>query len=181
MERSTITLMIASALILFSSQALALDGYQHRKGLFGGLGFGGAHIKSDADAAKGHIGYNFRARIGGGVNERLTLEAELGINTSTYTQSGAEVEDTTRTIGLGANFFLGKEFYLRAVGGIAEAHSKVSSSSNKETGLFAAGGAGFEFFANSDLAIGVGVDFQHQIYDESSVNALSFGVTANWY
>ena len=54
-------------------------------------------------------------------------------------------------------------------------------SSDTETGLFVGGGVGYEFFANADLAIGVGVDFQHQMYDELNISALNLGITANWY
>ena len=181
MKRWTAPILFAIALSLCAGPALALDGYQKRKGIFYGLGFGGGHIKGDAEGSEGHIGYNFRARIGGGVNEQLTLDAELGFSNASYTQNDAKVEDSTRTIGVGANVFLGKDLYVRLQGGIADTTSEIGPTSNDETGLFVAGGAGYEFFANADLAIGVGVDFQHQMYDDSNVNALNFGVTANWY
>ena len=55
------------------------------------------------------------------------------------------------------------------------------SNEDTQTGLFVGGGAGYEFFANADLAIGLGVDFQHQMYDDLNLNSLNLGITANWY
>ena len=181
MTRWTTPILISLALSFFASQALALPQYQKRTGIFYGAGFGGGHIKADSEGAEGHVGYNFRVRIGGGVNEQLTLEAELGFSNASYTQNDAKVEDSTRTVGVGANLFVAKDLYFRVQGGIADTTSEIGPTSNDETGLFVAGGAGYEFFANAQLAIGVGVDFQHQIYDDMNVNALNFGVTANWY
>lgn len=185
MLRSTLSLLIACSILLIANQALALDGYQKRKGIFYGLGFGGGHIQSDAEDSKGRIGYNFRARIGGGVNEQLTLDAEFGLANASYAQSGGDVEDSTTTVGVAASYFLAEGFNIRVQLGIADLKSEFTNgndtSSNDETGIFVAAGVGYEFFANADLAIGVGVDFQHQMYDDNNVNALNFGVTANWY
>lgn len=182
MKRFNLSIIVTTICLLFVGQALALDGYRDRRGLFYGVGFGGGQTKADTDGADSHIGYNFRARIGGGIDKNLTLDAELGLNTVSYSQSGVDVEQNVSTVAIGGNLFVRDGLYLRLQGGIAELSvSADGNNGDTETGLFLGGGAGYEFFANADLAIGLGVDFQHQMYDDLNLSSLNLGITANWY
>lgn len=182
MQRFHLSAIVITVCLLFVSQALALDGYRDRRGLFYGVGFGGGQTTSDIDGADSHIGYNFRARIGGGVDQTLTLDAEIGLNSVNYSQAGVNVEQGVTTVAVGANVFIEQGLYIRFQGGIAELSVHLDDSAEgAETGLFFASGAGYEFFANADLAIGLGVDFQHQMYDDQNLSALNLGITANWY
>ena len=181
MKRFHLVIACAFLFSMISQQAFALDGYQKRQGLYYGVGFGGGQASSDAEGAESHITYNFRARIGGGIDENLTLDAEFSLQNGEDDIAGATVEYTTSLVGIGGSYFLNKGLYVRAGGGIASFESESGDISNSETGLYVAGGLGYEFFANADLAVGVGLDFQRQMYDDANVNALNFGVTANWY
>ena len=185
MNRFYFSTLVTTICLLFVSQALALDGYRDRRGLFYGVGFGGGQTKADVDGADGHIGYNFRARVGGGIDKELTLDAEIGLNSVAYSQSGLDVTQDITTVAVGGSIFVNQGLYLRVQGGIAEMTIETElgpvSESDSQTGLFVGVGAGYEFFANADLAIGLGVDFQHQMYDDGNLNALNLGITANWY
>lgn len=181
MNRFNLSISVITLLLLFASQALALDGYRDRRGLYYGAGFGGGQTKADTDGADSHIGYNFRARIGGGIDQNLTLDAEIGLNTVSYSQSGVDIEQDVSTVAIGGNLFVRDGLYFRLQGGIAELSIETDNTEDTQTGLFLGGGAGYEFFANADLAIGLGVDFQHQMYDDLNLSSLNLGITANWY
>ena len=163
---------VAAALMLSATSAHALDAWRDRKGLFygGGVGFGVG--KTDAQGAENEVAINGRLRLGGGVNDMLTLDAELGL--------GNQIDvDTTLVTGmLGANVFVVDGMYLRAMGGMAHIGPKQGESS---TGLGFGAGLGYEFFANSDLAVGVGADVQHHAFDNFGFNAFNFGVTFTMY
>jgi hypothetical protein len=163
---------VAAALMLSATSAHALDAWRDRKGLFygGGVGFGVG--KTDVDTAENEVAINGRLRLGGGVNDMLTLDAELGL--------GNQIDvDTTLVTGmLGANVFVVEGMYLRAMGGMAHIGPKQGESS---TGLGFGAGLGYEFFANSDLAVGVGADVQHHAFDNYGFNAFNFGVTFTMY
>jgi hypothetical protein len=163
---------VAAALILSATSAHALEAWRDRKGLFygGGVGFGVG--KTDVDTAENEVAINGRLRLGGGVNDMLTLDAELGL--------GNQIDvDTTLVTGmLGANVFVVDGMYLRAMGGMAHIGPKQGESS---TGLGFGAGLGYEFFANSDLAVGVGADVQHHAFDNYGFNAFNFGVTFTMY
>jgi len=163
---------VAAALMLSATSAHALDAWRDRKGLFygGGVGFGVG--KKDIQGDENEVAINGRLRLGGGVNDMLTLDAELGL--------GNQIDvDTTLVTGmLGANVFVVDGMYLRAMGGMAHIGPKHDKSN---TGLGFGAGLGYEFFANSDLAVGVGADVQHHAFDNYGFNAFNFGVTFTMY
>ena len=181
MRQWSIRVLMISAVLLCWTQALALDGYRDRRGIFYGFGLGGGQTKVDVSGSKGRLGHNLRFRIGGGVNKTLTLDAEIGLHSASYTESTVDMERTISTFGIGGNSFINDGLYLRLAFGMAEFTQDSDISSDTETGLFVGGGVGYEFFANADLAIGLGVDFQHQMYDDLNISALNLGITANWY
>ena len=69
MHQWSLRILITSAAILCCTQALALDGYRDRRGIFYGVGFGGGQTKTDVSGAKGRLGHNLKLRIGGGVSQ----------------------------------------------------------------------------------------------------------------
>lgn len=169
--RTTAT-AVAAALMLSATFAHALDAWRDRKGLFygGGVGFGVG--KTDVEGAENEVALNGRLRLGGGVTDMLALDAEIGL--------GNQIDvDTTLVTGmLGANVFVVDGLYLRAMGGMAHFAPKRGEST---TGLGFGAGLGYEFFANSDLAVGVGADVQHHGFDDYGFNAFNFGVTFTMY
>jgi hypothetical protein len=163
---------LAAATVMLGSvsSAWALDGYRDRKGLLYGLtvGFGGSK-PGDADR---EMGVDVRGRVGGGPAANITLDAELGYDRL------IDVDASSITGYAGVNFFLIDNLYLRGMGGIAHFSPDEGKS---ETGLGVGGGVGYEFFVNSDLAIGGLLDYQKQFYKEFDVDTFSFGVTLSMY
>lgn len=164
----------ATAVVLCAtgSQAFALDAYRDRTGLFygGNLGFGAG--KPDTAGAENKAGLNFGGRVGGGINQNLTLDFDLGMTR----QLG--VSNSLLTGFVGANVFPAGDLYVRLMGGIAYASFEDVDGS---TGFGAGAGVGYEFWANADMAVGVGVDFQHHFYDSAGFNALNLGLTFTVY
>jgi hypothetical protein len=179
-RRITISLVFLFVVGLFS-QAQALDGYRDRKGLFTGLHLGGASAKSDFAGAKSHIGYVIGGKIGGGVNQNLTLDGSLSMRFESYDEAQISVSTQTTTMYLGVNYFVKDGLYLRGMGGIAQASSEAGGTDNSETGLGFGAGLGYEFFASAQLAVGVGGEFQMLQFDDASVTVINFGISANWY
>ncbi len=175
-------------LLISAGQALALDAWRDRRGLFLGLELGAGSGGADSEGAENHLGFNFHGRVGGGLSRQLTLDLELGLYHESYeskpaqTQKSFDVSTDIYSALLGANFFFTKGLYLRGLGGIAQISTESDEASNtSEMGLALGLGAGFEFFANADLAVGVGGDYRRFMFDKFNYNLISFGVTASWY
>lgn len=184
-------LLTALCVLGIASQALALDGYRDRRGLFYGLGLGGGSFQTDADNAESSLGFHLRGRVGGGINERVTLDGELGWRFhSEETNVGIgkiTLDYDIITAYIGGSFFVFDGLYIRAMGGLAhlvvgaESTGGLTAEDHSETGLGLGAGAGYEFFATSDLAIGIGADFQLLMFDDTDANLINFGVQATWY
>ncbi len=161
----------ATLVLLCATQAFALDGYRQRKGLLygGAVGFGVGQL--DKPGQNGEVGLNLRGRVGGGVTDVFTLDGEMGL------MEQFDVERRVVTGYFGANYFLYDGLYLRGFGGMAHLGGKEST-----TGLGFGGGAGYEFFANADLAVGMGADVQLQKFgEEGDFTAFNFNIIFNVY
>lgn len=174
MKSNVVALALSAATLttLAAGPAFALDAYRDRTGIFygGGLGFGAG--KADTTGAETKAGLNIDGRIGGGLTQNLTLDFDMGLTQ----QLGA---DTTLVTGfVGVNLFPVGDLFVRLKGGVAHASLEGGDGG---TGLGVGGGLGYEFWANADLAVGVGVDFQHHFYDAAAFNALNFGLTFTVY
>lgn len=192
-NRRVSALLAALMIIGLAGEAFALDGYRDRRGIFYGLGIGGGANQFDTDGADNQLGFHIRGRVGGGINERVTLDGELGYRTESEESDGLSGELTVSrdflSLYMGANFFVFDGLYLRAMGGLnqlvvtATLDGPVGSTSDDDstTGLGLGGGIGYEFFASADLAIGIGFDFQYLMYDDFTANQMNFGAQFNWY
>jgi len=147
--------------------AAALDNYRSRKGIFygGSLGLG-----KDVKGAEGKFGYFLRGRVGGGLNDSLTLDGELGL----WMQDDA----TVLTAMFGLDFFLIDGLYVRGMGGLANLSPEHGDG---EAGFGAGGGLGYEIFANADLAIGIGADYQRHFDNHFDNNVVSLAISATMY
>ncbi len=179
------TLLLASSAFflvsLFASSAWALDGYRDRKGLYGGATLMGSWSQADYSGAESNLGLGMGLRIGGGVNSQLTLDLSAATRSGSYTEAGADVESTSSTMFLGANYFLNDGLYIRAMGGLAKITNEMGPIETNETGLGGGLGLGYEFFGSADLAVGVGGEFQIHSFDDFNVQFVNIGVTATWY
>ncbi len=186
-------LLAALMVIGLAGEAFALDGYRDRKGMYYGLSLGGGSAKADTDGADSKLGIHLRGRVGGGINKHVTLDGELGWRyQSTDEDVGLgelTVTEQFLTMYVGGSFFVFDGLYVRAFGGLAHLIVSVDFDGgiingyddDSYTGLGMGAGLGYEFFASSDLAIGIGADVQQQIYDDASITQFNFGVSANWY
>lgn len=178
---------VLSGLIVLTlaGQAFALDAWRDRRGLLFGLGIGGGIGQVHADAGDGdsEVGVNFRARVGGGLNEKLTLDFDFGMHFQSGEVGPVDVS-TQLTSGLvAANFFVMDGLYLRGMGGMGHISSEPEGKGegDSEAGLGLGFGAGYEFFANADLAIGGGADYRYFFFDDAEFSLIGFGITATWY
>lgn len=175
-----------------AGQAFALDGYRDRRGLYFGLNVGGGAGQATMDDLKSNrsLGLTIGARVGGGVNKRLTLDLAVDgyFQTGNEEVNGVEFDvDTNLWSGLlGGSFFLADGLYVRGGFGLAsierERTSKTATGGkDDEVGLGFSVGGGYEFFANGDLAVGAGGDFRAFTFDEVTYNIVNIGITATWY
>lgn len=189
-NRPLVYLTTLATLATLVSPALALDAFRDRRGLFFGLLAGGGGTKADIDGAERQLGFNLRARVGGGATEQLTLDAEYGFNLHSDEPFSRQLHSWT----VNANLFpvKGTGLFIRGGGGLVlgvlevdpytgPAGVEIGGGSESELGLGLGAGVGYEFFANSDLAVGLLVDFQYQTFDEFTLNSLNLGITATWY
>ncbi|MEZ4468697.1 MAG: outer membrane beta-barrel protein, partial [bacterium] len=183
-----------AALLGTAGNALALDGWHDRRGLFFGLGLGGGIGQVHTDDIDGdqEMGLNLRARIGGGVNKQLTLDFDLGMHFQSTNTAGIDMDQTITTGMVGANYFLMDGLYLRGMAGMGHYSTEPQNAKidgDSEVGLAIGAGAGYEFFANADLAIGVGADFRRVFFTidaapkdvDAAFDLIGFGITATWY
>ena len=186
--RSSLVAALAAVLVLtVAGEALALDAWRDRRGLLFGVGIGAGSGKTDVKDADSHIGFNFSARIGGGVSKDLTLDADLGLHKASFEQDshGTSTIDVSYTIFtgmIGANFFVYDGLYVRGMGGVANISTERDPGKDTdETGTGVGLGAGYEFFASADLAVGVGADYRLLFFDDVDFTMINFGVTGTWY
>lgn len=186
-------LLAALMVIGLAGEAFALDGYRDRKGMFYGLSLGGGSATPDTDGAESRLGIHLRGRVGGGINKHVTLDGELGWRYQSTEEDAAfgeyTVSETFLTMFVGGNFFVIDGLYIRAFGGLSHLIQSFEYDGtfvngfddDSYTGLGVGAGLGYEFFASSDLAIGIGGDFQHHMFDDFAVDQINFGVSGNWY
>jgi hypothetical protein len=172
-----------AALVLgTASSAWALDAWRDRRGLYFGAQVGAGSGQSDADGAESQIGFNLRARVGGGINKQLTLDAELGWRTASYDQGPRDISESLFTGLVGGSFFIYDGLYVRAQGGVGQLTLDADPGGDDGyTGFGFGAGVGYEFFATADLAVGVGGDYQLFSFDDFNFTTINFGVTATWY
>jgi hypothetical protein len=181
--------LFAGLLVLgLAGEAFALDGFRDRRGLYFGINLAGGAGQAEADGFKSdrNLGLSIGARVGGGINRRLTLDFSVDgyfqTRNDEITAGLTREVDTTLLSGMiGGSFFLVDGIYVRGMGGLAQITQTVDKAESDEVGLGLGLGAGYEFFANSDLAIGAGVDYRMFTFDEADYNILNVGITATWY
>ncbi len=171
------TVTTLATLLLAASPAMALDGYQDRKGMFGGIGIGGGGGRTDVDNVDvgDGIGIVAQGRVGGGINDRLTMDLSYTWFTRDRTGHGL--------LGVGSNIFLTEELFLRLGVGLGRG-VVTDADGNAETedfsmGLFA--GGGIEFFLNSNMAAGFTVQLQQHMVSAVRYTGVHGVAGLTWY
>ena len=165
---------VSAAIVLLSAApALALDGYQDRRGLFLGVNAGGG-ISAPAEGDS-EFGSRFGMRVGGGVSESLTLDVS-----GDFLFMGDKLGRVLSFYGGGAYFFVPMAF-VRAGIGFSHYKRDVGLVSESDPGLSFQVGAGFEMFVNSDLAAGFSVNYDRQQFDPGGINQVTGLIGISWY
>ena len=173
-----IALSIAALFVLGSfSEAMALDGWRDRKGMLYGAHVGAGSAQSDQEGAESRFGFNAGARVGAGVNTKLTLDASF--NYRSDDKDGVETSGLSFMVS--GNYFIVDGLYARLGGGLVTFSASTAKDTDDETGLGIGLGLGYEVFANSDLAIGFGVGFDHQRFDDFNMNVFTLNISSTMY
>lgn len=177
---------VATMLVLsVASPSAALDAYQDRRGLFSGISIGGgAAIVPDSDTG-GEILLDFQ--LGGGATENLTLAFDVDL----WFQLFDAYQNWMVVPGPELNFFIWEGLFVRAGFGMAlvfvrgdEVQGPRNPGSEVDDNDFTLGfdgslGLGYEFFANSNLALGLAIEcdyFALDDYDDVVSVGFSFGI-----
>jgi hypothetical protein len=184
----------ALAIMCVSGQAFALDGYQDRRKLFWGLGLGGGvglvNAEDPQDATgldQGRkLGMHLSGVVGGGLTQNITLGGEVNLWSRQVRINDAELAHNHANFMALANLFLIEGLHLEGGAGFAYgAYDTVRGSgqttSYGEMGLALKAGAGFEFFVNSQIAIGVRAGYTRHFYTNGDFDTVAGGATFRWY
>jgi len=171
-----------------TTDASALDGYQSRENVFGGLSAGGAYgfVNRNGDLLDEGPGMHLEGVLGGGVTDRLTLGVEVDW-WSRSVDKGSSNDFTLHHGSAGgvADLFVLGGFHLSGGAGFAygicNGTREDDDCSWQELGLAAEAGVGYEFWFNGTLAGTADLGYTHHFYSRTSFDtaALTFGL--RWY
>lgn len=200
MQDKTAQMMILAAATLLpmmvSSEAMALDGYADRRGLFGGLTVGGGVGLVEVDQSDDccetgldqgrKLGLNLGAQLGGGVSKDLVFLGEANWWARTVQINEDSLEHHHMSFNALVEYFLFDALFLEGGGGLAYGIYDVASFDRRveryqELGLALKGGAGFEFFVNGQVAIGMRFGYTRHFYTNGSYDVVNGGLTLRWY
>lgn len=192
-HKLAITASIMLLTLTLSQSAFALDGYQDRRGLFAGVGVGGGVglVDVDTNASTGidqgrKLGLHLNGMVGGGVTDWLVLGGEANWWARTAYIGDNALSHNHMSFNTVANLFLLEGLFIEGGGGLAYAifdtqGPSVDTLRYQELGLALKGGAGFEMFVNSQIAIGMKVGYTRHFYTNADFDTVAGGVTVRWY
>jgi len=186
--RIGLVLVTAAVVLALASPSAALDAHQDRRGLFSGISMGGgAAIVPDKDTG-GEILLDFQ--LGGGATQNLTLALDVDI----WFQLFDSYQNWLVVPGPELNYFLWEGLFVRVGFGMAltfirgEELPEPTGGDNPiddndfTLGFDASAGLGYEFFANSNLAMGLAVEFDYFLLDEvDDVMSVGFSFGIRYY
>ncbi|MEC9400512.1 MAG: outer membrane beta-barrel protein [Myxococcota bacterium] len=184
---------IALLTLTVSQSAMALDGYQDRRGLFAGVGVGGGVGLVDVEGNEStgidsgrKLGLHLNGMIGGGASDRLVIGGEGNWWARTAYIGDNALSHHHMSFNAVANFFILDGLFVEGGGGLAYAIFDTQGPSvdpihYQELGLAVKGGAGFEMFVNSQVALGLKVGYTRHFYTNADFDTVAGGVTVRWY
>lgn len=174
--------------LLVATEAFALDGYQSRKHVFGGLGAGGGYglVNEDGELLDEGPGMHLQGVVGGGVSDRLTLGVEVDWwSRSVDKGTGDQYVFHHGSVGGVGNFFIVGGLHLK--GGAGFAYGICGGERNgrncrwQELGLASEAGIGYEFWFNGTLAGSADLGYTHHFYSHSAFDTASLTFGLRWY
>lgn len=185
-----------AVLMTAASAASALDAYQDRRGIYAGVGLGGGAAFQDGEPGGGVL---LDLQIGGGATKRITLALDVDF----WFQLMDRHDNWMITPGPEVTFFITDGLFVRAGVGMAltiiragdddeisaGAHTAPVQTGGEKTwendftiGFDGALAVGWEFFANSNLAIGLALEGDYvSLIDHPDVIVASFGLSLKHY
>jgi hypothetical protein len=194
-RRGTATL-VALIVLGMTGQALALDGYQDRRGFFTRVGVGGTANKvCHTECGDRHLGLALRLRAGVGLNQHFTGDFGVHLTSSKGEATNALFGDSERSISgifLGANYYVGNGLYGRLSLGLSQLEETATLLGGsvvaidtklavEETGLAYGAEMGFELFANADWAVAISADIELHQYDDFDAQLFTLAITGTHY
>jgi hypothetical protein len=176
-NRNITAALVATLFLLTAGAANALDAAKDRRGPFWGMGLGGNGDLSIPGKDVGG-GFTFDIQLGAGATRNLTLSLDVDV-------TGVFFESQQNIIfcpGPELNYFFGDTgLFIRA--GLAAALSLVwTGNTNDFYGGFEAGiGFGWEFFANTDLALGIAFEADYMLRTENDIAMFGFMLNMKYY
>ena len=180
-------------LLAASQPAYALDGYEDRTGVFTGVGVGGGvgamavddRDRSGFEDGNYKLGLYLNGTIGGGLNDWITLGADLNWWIRTVSVGPHDSAEHHASANAAANIFLLPGLYVEAAAGLAytsfDSRRGDDFFVHREMGLALKGGVGYEFFMTGDLAAGVEVGYTRHFYQNADFDTFVGNVTLRWY
>lgn len=162
-------------------RGMEIEGARDRRGLYvgAGLGFGGTFFYYDDFIPATRLDFS----IGGGVNKRLTLGANLHVTPYLQRSVGVAFGGDIEFTG-----YVWRGFYLRGGLGAAGVPKRDPTRSFDEVegmtvGLGGAVGLGYEFWLNSTAAMSAGFTYDARFVpgDTFPRQALLVGMRFNWF
>jgi hypothetical protein len=177
-----------------STSAFALDGYQDRRGLFAGVGVGGGVGSVGVDQSDERTGIDrgrkaglhLNAIFGGGATDRLVLGGEANLWQRTVVVNEDSLSHSHWSFNAVADLFVLDGIFVEVGGGLAYGAFQAQEAGQElvryqELGFAAKAGGGFEFFVNSQVAIGMRVGYTRHFYSNSDFDTIAGGFSVRWY
>jgi hypothetical protein len=180
---------LTMALTTICQSAFALDSYQDRRGVFWGIGIGGggAFPISNDDPGGAVL---FDIQIGGGANKNLTLSLDLDFSF----QLLEDHKNFFITPGPELNYFFGETgLFIRAGLGMAlnfvfidedksaQVPGEGLDDSDFRIGFDGSLGIGWEFFTNSNLAVGIAAEGDYVVIEGIDIAVVGFLLSLKHY
>ncbi|MFB6263614.1 MAG: hypothetical protein ABEL76_08330 [Bradymonadaceae bacterium] len=196
-SRTTRLLLATAALALgvgVSSPATALDGYEDRERIFGGVGLGGGgaalQLERGGDTSIEQAtlvpGVHATALLGGGITQNVLAAAEMNWWFRNVSK-GSDRKWATHHFSVlpVVNVFVAGGLHVDAGGGLAYTayvgDHPAADLPHQELGFAAEGGLGYEFWLNGTLAAGADIGYAHHFYPNGSFDTVSGAFTLRWY
>ena len=194
-RHATFITFVLALLTCVSAEALALDGYEDRRGLTAGLAAGGGLGASDTSSQVGlatidpgrKLGFHLSGMLGAGITERLTLVADVNWWARSVTLGENQVMSNHYSLNPTLSVFLTEGFFLEGGAGLAYASYDAQRGASqaieryRELGLGVKGGGGYEVFVNGDVAVGVRLNYTRHFYRHAEFDTIAGAITLRWY